>query len=119
MMNPESPDTSLELLTCLAQVLEERKTADPATSYVSRLYSKGLDAILKKVGEEAAETIIAAKGGERQALIHEIADLWFHTLILLVHQGLGPTDVLIELARRFGISGLTEKAARYQPEENL
>jgi len=118
-MNPELTNISSDLLIRLAQVLEERKISDPATSYAARLYAKGLDTILKKVGEEATETIIAAKGGDPQALIHEIADLWFHTLILLSHQGLGPMDVLTELARRFGLSGLAEKAARQQSEGNL
>jgi len=96
----------------LAEVLETRKTADPERSYVAGLYSKGLDHILKKVGEEAAETIIAAKGGDPKQLIHETADLWFHTLVLLSQQGLGPEAILAELSRRFGLSGLAEKAAR-------
>ncbi|BCX89747.1 phosphoribosyl-ATP pyrophosphohydrolase [Methylomarinovum tepidoasis] len=101
-----------DVLQRLAAVLEARKQADPQSSYVASLYAKGLDAILKKVGEEATETVIAAKGGEREQLIYETADLWFHTLVLLAHQGLGPEDVLAELARRFGLSGLEEKAAR-------
>ncbi|CAK0742099.1 Phosphoribosyl-ATP pyrophosphatase [Gammaproteobacteria bacterium] len=109
-MNSETSD----VLNSLAKILEERKTADPANSYVAGLYTKGLDAILKKIGEEAAETIIAAKGDDQHALLHEIADLWFHTLILLSHQGLGPMDVLTELTRRFGLSGVAEKAARNQ-----
>lgn len=93
-------------------MLEARKAADPHTSYVSALYAKGLDAILKKVGEEAAELIIAAKGCDREALVHETADLWFHTLVLLAAKGLGPAEVMAELGRRFGLSGLAEKAAR-------
>lgn len=96
----------------LAAVLESRKGADPASSYVAGLYAKGLDAILKKIGEEATETVIAAKNGEAGPLLHEIADLWFHTLVLLAHQGLEPDDVLAELERRFGLSGLEEKGRR-------
>lgn len=101
-----------DILQQLTQELEARKDADPASSYVASLYAKGLDAILKKVGEEAAETLIAAKGGDSSQVVHEIADLWFHTLVLLAHQGLGPDAVLEELQRRFGVSGHTEKAAR-------
>ena len=101
-----------EILTQLAAVLEARKTADPGSSYVAGLYAKGLDAILKKIGEEATETVIAAKGGDRAQIVHETADLWFHTLVLLAQQGLRPEDVLKELDRRFGLSGLEEKAAR-------
>ncbi|MBE2293346.1 MAG: phosphoribosyl-ATP diphosphatase [Phycisphaerales bacterium] len=103
---------SEEVLHQLAATLEARKQADPDSSYVARLYAKGLDAILKKVGEEAAETLLAAKNGDPKHLIHETADLWFHTLVMLAHQGLGPEAVLEELHRRFGTSGLTEKAAR-------
>ena len=101
-----------DVLTQLAQVLEERKHADPESSYVAKLYSKGLDAILKKIGEEATETVMAAKDGNLQQVVYETADLWFHTLVLLAHQGVGPEAVLAELARRFGISGLDEKANR-------
>jgi len=101
-----------EVLARLSQVLEERKGADPESSYVARLYAKGLDAILKKVGEEATETVMAAKDGDPEGLVHEVADLWFHTLVLLAHQGLGPDAVLDELDRRFGLSGLVEKASR-------
>jgi len=101
-----------DILEKLAATLEARKGADPETSYVAKLYARGLDAILKKVGEEAAETLIAAKGGEKGQIVHEVADLWFHTLVLLASQGLGPQDVLAELARREGVSGLAEKAAR-------
>jgi phosphoribosyl-ATP pyrophosphohydrolase len=79
---------------------------------VARLYDKGLDAILKKVGEEATETVMAAKDGNREQIVYETADLWFHTLVMLAHQGLGPEQVLDELARRFGLSGLEEKANR-------
>lgn len=101
-----------EVLQQLAEVLEARKGADPESSYVAKLYSKGLDAILKKVGEEATETILAAKGDDREQLVYETADLWFHTLVMLAQQGLGPEAVLNELSRRFGLSGLEEKAAR-------
>ncbi|GMQ87283.1 MAG: phosphoribosyl-ATP diphosphatase [Gammaproteobacteria bacterium] len=101
-----------EILRRLTQVLEQRKQADPASSYVAGLYHKGLDAILKKVGEEATEIVIAAKGGNTDQLVYETADLWFHTLVLLVHQGVDPDEVLDELERRFGLSGLEEKAAR-------
>jgi phosphoribosyl-ATP pyrophosphohydrolase len=102
------------LLQELAQVLEQRKVADPENSYVASLYAKGLDTILKKVGEEATETVIAAKNGDKEQLIYETADLWFHTLVLLVHQGLGPEKVLSELERRFGLSGIEEKAQRHK-----
>lgn len=101
-----------DTLEKLAAVLEERKTADEASSYVAKLYAEGLDGILKKIGEEAAETIIAAKGGDAEKIVYETADLWFHSLVLLAHQGLGPQDVLDELTRRFGLSGLEEKANR-------
>lgn len=100
------------ILTALAEVLEARKQAAPDSSYVAGLYAKGLDAILKKIGEEATETVIAAKDGDAGKIIYEMADLWFHTLVLLAHKGLGPDDVLQELGRRFGVSGLDEKASR-------
>lgn len=103
-----------KLLQELAEVLEARKGAAPESSYVAGLYAKGLDAILKKVGEEATETVMAAKDGDRDKLVYEVADLWFHTLVLLAQQGLGPEDVLQELGRRFGLSGIEEKAARGQ-----
>lgn len=101
-----------DILQQLAGILEQRKAQPADASYVASLYAKGLDAILKKIGEEAAETIIAAKDGNKVQIVYEIADLWFHTLVLLAHQGLGPDDVLKELQRRFGTSGLDEKAAR-------
>lgn len=110
-MKPDQPNVS-DILTKLAAVLEARKSTPPETSYVASLYAKGLDAILKKIGEEATETVIAAKGGDRQKVVTETADLWFHTLVLLAQQGLKPDDVLRELDRRFGQSGLAEKAAR-------
>lgn len=101
-----------DLLERLSNVLEARKGADPGSSYVAGLYAKGLDAILKKIGEEATETVMAAKDGEPEKIVHEVADLWFHTMVLLAQQGLGPADVLTELDRRFGLSGLEEKAGR-------
>lgn len=101
-----------DILHQLAAVLESRKRADPGGSYVAGLYAKGLDAILKKVGEEATETVLAAKNGVASQVIHETADLWFHTLVMLAYQELGPDDVLRELERRFGLSGLEEKASR-------
>jgi phosphoribosyl-ATP pyrophosphohydrolase len=101
-----------DVLKQLAAILEQRKQADPGASYVASLYAGGLDAILKKVGEEASEVIIAAKAGDRPALVHELADLWFHSLVLLAQAGLSPDDVLAELERRFGESGLAEKARR-------
>jgi phosphoribosyl-ATP pyrophosphohydrolase len=103
-----------DTLEKLAAVLEQRKQADPDGSYVARLYHKGLDAILKKIGEEATETVMAAKDGDRDKIVSETADLWFHCLVLLAHQGLQPDDVLRELERRFGLSGLEEKARRGQ-----
>lgn len=103
---------STDTLERLAEVLEARKQADPDSSYVARLYAKGLDAILKKVGEEATETVMAAKDGNPEQIVYETADLWFHTLVLLAHQGLGPAAVLDELDRRFGMSGIAEKASR-------
>jgi phosphoribosyl-ATP pyrophosphohydrolase len=101
-----------EMLERLSEVLESRKGADPGSSYVASLYTKGLDAILKKIGEEATEVVMAAKDGAPEKIVYEVADLWFHTLVLLAQQGLGPADVLAELDRRFGLSGLEEKAGR-------
>ena len=101
-----------DILRELGRLLEARKSADPNGSYVAKLYADGLDAILKKIGEEATETVVAAKGGDRAQLVHELADLWFHTLVLMAQQGLTPDDVLAELKRRTGTSGLAEKAAR-------
>jgi phosphoribosyl-ATP pyrophosphohydrolase len=101
-----------DMLERLSDVLESRKGADPASSYVASLYAKGLDAILKKIGEEATEVVMAAKDGVPEKIVCEVADLWFHTLVLLAQQGLGPADVLAELDRRFGLSGLEEKARR-------
>ena len=101
-----------DILQELAAVLEARKGADPDSSYVAKLYSKGLDAILKKIGEEATETILAAKDGDKDHLVYETADLWFHTLVMLKHLNLEPQAVLDELGRRFGLSGIEEKAGR-------
>ena len=103
------------ILDRLAVMLTARKSAAADSSYVASLYAKGLDAILKKIAEEAAETIMAAKDGDSKKIVYETADLWFHTLILLADQGLGPDDVLNELARREGVSGHDEKAARKEP----
>ena len=107
-------DRMTDILQKIAKILEQRKGQDPETSYVAGLYQKGLDEILKKVGEEASEVIIAAKGDDSEAIIHETADLWFHTLVLLSHKGLTPDEVEQELQRRFGRSGLKEKAERGQ-----
>lgn len=101
-----------DVLQRLAQVLEARKDAEPDSSYVAKLYAKGLDAILKKIGEEATETVLAAKDGDRGQIIYETADLWFHCLVMLAQQEIAPDEVLAELERRFGLSGLDEKAAR-------
>ncbi len=101
-----------DVLAELHRILESRRQADPESSYVASLYAKGLDAILKKVGEESAETIIAAKGEDRDALVYETADLWFHTMVMLAACDRSPADVLAELERRFGLSGLAEKASR-------
>jgi phosphoribosyl-ATP pyrophosphohydrolase len=103
-----------DILDRLAATLEARKEAAPDSSYVAKLYAKGTDAILKKIGEEATETVMAAKDGEPGKIICEVADLWFHTLVLLAHKNLRPADVLNELARREGLSGLVEKANRHE-----
>jgi len=101
-----------DVLDRLAAVLEERKSAEAGSSYVASLYAKGLDAILKKIGEEATETVMAAKDGAKDKIVYETADLWFHSMVLLAQQGLSPRDVLEELDRRFGLSGHDEKASR-------
>ena len=103
-----------DILRRLAQTIESRKGADPASSYVAGLFSKGHDAILKKIGEEAAETLLAAKDGDKLPIVRETADLWFHCLVLLAWHGLGPDDVLAELKRREGISGIDEKKSRLE-----
>ncbi|MDI4635268.1 phosphoribosyl-ATP diphosphatase [Pelomonas sp. V22] len=106
-----------QVLARVAEVIESRKPAnggDPAASYVAKLFDKGLDAILKKVGEEATELVMAAKDGDAQKLTYEVADLWFHSMIALAQFDLKPADVLAELARREGLSGLQEFAQRKQ-----
>ncbi len=100
------------ILTQLTATLEQRKKADPQSSYVAKLHHKGLNEILKKVAEEAGETIIASKDGNAKDIIYETADLWFHTMVMLSHHNLQADDVLNELARRFDLSGLEEKANR-------
>jgi len=105
-----------DILHRVGAVIDSRKGTDPATSYVAKLFDKGLDAILKKVGEEATETVMAAKdvqaGADPAKLVYEVADLWFHSLVALAHFDLKPEDVLAELARREGLSGLAEFAGR-------
>ena len=103
---------SNDIINRLEIVLESRKGAEPETSYVASLYQKGVDSILKKIGEESAEIIIAAKTGDRDQIVHETADLWFHCLVLLAQQNIEAQLVLDELDRRFGLSGIDEKAAR-------
>lgn len=111
-MNGQETAAGGDTLVRLAAIVDERRNADPDESYVASLYARGLDTILKKVGEEATETVIAGLREDRAALVRETADLWFHCLVLLAHQGLGPQDVLAELERRFGVSGHDEKQAR-------
>jgi phosphoribosyl-ATP pyrophosphohydrolase len=101
-----------DILKALDDILEQRKQASPDESYTAKLLNEGVDNILKKVGEEATETVIASKSGNKEDIIHEIADLWFHTLVLLKHHGLDSEDILNELERRFGLSGIEEKANR-------
>lgn len=105
-------DTDDNILARVAEALEARKSADPASSYTAALYAKGPEAIMKKIAEEAMETVLAAERGNNADLIHEVADLWFHTLVLLSHRGLHPSQVLEELRCRFGTSGIAEKASR-------
>ena len=114
-----SPDFSQDALARLAAVIESRKPAnggDPDKSYVSRLLHKGPDSFLKKIGEEATEVVMAAKdvdhGADASKLVYEVADLWFHSMVALAHYGLSPLDVVTELERREGTSGLEEKALR-------
>ena len=104
--------SSNDTLARLAAVIEARRKGDPEKSYVARLFDKGTDAILKKVGEEATEVVMAAKDGARDRIVGEVADLWFHSMIALAQFGLTPADVLAELERREGLSGLEEFAAR-------
>jgi len=101
-----------DILNSLSEILDQRKQASPDESYAAKLFNDGGDSILKKVGEEATEAIIASKSGDNDAIIHEVADLWFHTLVLLKYHGLDHSDVLNELESRFGLSGLDEKANR-------
>jgi phosphoribosyl-ATP pyrophosphohydrolase len=107
-----SAQMSQDVLARLAGVIESRRAGDPAQSYVARLFDKGGDAILKKIGEEATEVVMACKDGEPTRIVGEMADLWFHSMIALAAHGLAPADVLAELERREGISGLEEFALR-------
>lgn len=100
------------IMYAVYRVIQERKSASAETSYTASLFSKGIDTILKKVGEEAAEVIIAGKGGEQEKIVHETADLFFHTLVLLANYDISPERVYEELRRRFGTSGIAEKQAR-------
>ena len=108
----DATSSSDDTLARLATVIESRRGGDPERSYVARLFHKGTDAILKKVGEEATEVVMAAKDGEPAKIVYEVADLWFHSMIALAQFGLKPVDVLAELERREGLSGLEEFAAR-------
>ncbi|MBT4924061.1 MAG: phosphoribosyl-ATP diphosphatase [Candidatus Thioglobus sp.] len=101
-----------DVLRKLEAVLEQRKSANADESYVSSLYAKGLDEILKKIGEESAEVIMASKDGNQDKIVHEVADLWFHTLVLLRHKDIEIDKIQQELSKRFGLSGLEEKANR-------
>ena len=108
----QAPAAPADVLERLADVVESRRGADPDASYVARLFSKAPDGILKKIGEEATATVMAAKDGARDRIVAETADLWFHCLVMLAHYDLRPSDVLAELARREGMSGIEEKALR-------
>jgi phosphoribosyl-ATP pyrophosphohydrolase len=112
MANKASDKIDGDVLTRLARTIAARRAADPATSYVATLFAKGDEAMVKKIGEEATEAVMAAKDGDKIRLTSEIADLWFHCIVVLVRNGLGPEDVYAELARREGVSGLQERAAR-------
>ena len=112
MATTDPADARADILDRLAATIAGRKGGDPSSSYVAALFAKGDDAILRKIGEEATETVMAAKDGDRLRIAAEVADLWFHCLVLLAHHGLGPDDVRAELARREGTSGIAEKAAR-------
>jgi phosphoribosyl-ATP pyrophosphohydrolase len=111
-MASADPPAACDVLDRLAATIAARRGADPATSYVASLFAKGEDTILKKIGEEATEAVMAAKDGDKLRITAEVADLWFHCLVLLACHGLGPADVRAELARREGVSGVAEKAAR-------
>lgn len=115
-MTQEMKPGLYQTLERIAATIEERKDADPQSSYVAKLMAGPEDALLKKIGEEATETVLAAKSGDRLHLVRETADLWFHSMIVLAKHGLGPGDVLAEMHRREGISGLDEKAARKKPK---
>ena len=104
----------MTVLQNLMQTIEARKLASSETSYVARLFGKGEDAILKKIGEEATEVILASKEGDKTHIVYETADSWFHCMVMLAHHGLGAQDVLDELARREGLSGIVEKNNRKQ-----
>jgi phosphoribosyl-ATP pyrophosphohydrolase len=110
--------SSNDSLARLAAVIESRKGGDPDKSYVARLLARGPDAFLKKIGEEATEVVMAAKDGDRRKLVNEVADLWFHSMIALAHYGAAPADVIRELERREGLSGLDEKALRKAREQD-
>jgi phosphoribosyl-ATP pyrophosphohydrolase len=110
-----NPVERTDVLGRVAAVIESRKVADPSTSYVAKLFSRGGDAVLKKIGEEATETVMAAKDGDPARIVAETADLWFHCLVMLAGHGLHPDAVLAELARREGLSGIAEKASRPDP----
>jgi phosphoribosyl-ATP pyrophosphohydrolase len=112
MKRGEPEPAADDVLARIAATIAVRLDADPAQSYVASLYAKGDDALLKKIGEEATETVMAGKDGDKMRITAEVADLWFHCLVLLVRHGLGPGDVLAELARREGVSGHAEKASR-------
>ena len=112
MSASEPKPLSQDVLARLAEVIDARKLGDPDKSYVARLFHKGTDAILKKIGEEATEVVMAAKDGDPKQVVYEVADLWFHSMLALSAFGLSPTDVLTELQRREGLSGLEEFAAR-------
>jgi len=112
MSATEANPLSQDVLARLAEVIEARKLGDPEKSYVARLFHKGTDAILKKIGEEATEVVMAAKDGDPKQVVYEVADLWFHSMLALSAFGLRPADVLTELQRREGLSGLEEFAAR-------
>ena len=114
-MNPQAcpaPESGTDVLDRLARVIESRRGGNPDQSYVARLLARSPDAVLKKIGEEATETVMAAKDGDPNRIVAETADLWFHCLVMLAHYGLHPSQVLDELARREGLSGLEEKALR-------
>jgi phosphoribosyl-ATP pyrophosphohydrolase len=114
-MNPQAcpaPESGTDVLDRLARVIESRRGVNPDQSYVARLLARSPDAVLKKSGEEATETVMAAKDGDPNRIVAETADLWFHCLVMLAHYGLHPSQVLAELARREGLSGLEEKALR-------